>query len=98
MFTGRAAALREANPGSSGPLPADLLTASSSGLDPHISPTAARLQVARVADARQLSVDAVGALVDRAMEPPQFGFLGEARVNVLRLNLALDSLDSQGVP
>lgn len=98
MFTERATALRDAHPGTTGPLPVDLLTASSSGLDPHVSPAAARLQVAAVAAARGLSVDAVGALVDRAIEPPQFGFLGEARVNVMRLNLALDSLTSLGAP
>lgn len=98
MFTERASALREINPNSPGPLPVDLLTASSSGLDPHISPAAARVQVANVAAARQLSVDEVGALVDRAIEQPQFGLLGEVRVNVLRLNLALDSLASTGAP
>jgi K+-transporting ATPase ATPase C chain len=96
-FTERAAALRDA-PAATGPLPADLLTASSSGLDPHISPAAARLQAAGVAAARSLPVATVEALVDRTIEPPQFGVLGEARVNVLRLNLALDSLASRGVP
>lgn len=76
-------------------VPADMLFASASGLDPHISPEAARLQTARVAVSRHLGEDKVKELVERFVEPPQFGFLGEARVNVLLLNVALDELAAQ---
>ena len=88
---GRIAALRAADPGNAGPVPVDLVTASASGLDPEISVAAARYQTARVAAARQLPREQVAALVSAHTVGQTLGLFGEARVNVLKLNLALDA-------
>jgi len=88
----RIAALQAADPGNMQPIPVDLVTASGSGLDPDISIAAARYQAARVARLRNLSVDKVNALIDQYTTGRTLGFMGEPRVNVLNLNLALDGL------
>lgn len=87
----RVEAMRTADPDNAAPVPIDLVTASGSGLDPHISPAAARYQAARVARARGVPLERVEQRIAAAIEPRQLGILGEARVNVLKLNLALDA-------
>ena len=89
---GRLSALHDADPSNTLPVPVDLVTSSASGLDPEISPAAAEYQAARVAKARGLTASQVEALIARNTSGRQLGVLGEARVNVLKLNLALDQL------
>jgi len=88
----RIQALHDADPGNTGPVPVDLVTASASGLDPHISRAAADYQAERVARARNMPKARVQALVEAHTKGVWMGFLGEARVNVLELNLALDEM------
>ena len=93
----RVDALRAADPGNTAPVPVDLVTASASGLDPDISPAAAHYQAARVARERGMALDQVNALIVQNTEKPLWGVLGESRVNVLALNLALDASNSSTV-
>jgi len=86
------AALKKANPDATIPIPMDLVTSSASGVDPDISPAGAYYQAPRVAKARGLPVATVNALIAKVIQPRTFGFLGDPRVNVLQLNLALDNL------
>ena len=88
----RIAALKAADPSQNEPIPVDLVTASASGLDPHISPAAAAWQAPRIARLRGLPLDVVGGLVAQHTQGRQLGVLGEARVNVLQVNLAMDKL------
>jgi K+-transporting ATPase ATPase C chain len=90
---GRVDALRKAHPGQSESVPVDLVTASGSGLDPHISPAAAEYQVARVAASRGVSEQTIRDLVGQHTSGRQFGLLGEPRVNVLELNLAIEDVN-----
>ncbi len=87
---GRIDVLQSADPSKKQPVPADLVMASASGLDPEISPEAAKYQASRVAKARNLSIEKVDALIEANTQGRQWGIFGEPRVNVLKLNLALD--------
>lgn len=89
---GRIEALRAVDPGNTAPVPVDLVTASASGLDPDISPAAAQYQAARVARVRGVPVEQINTLIAKNTQRPLLGLLGESRVNVLALNLALDAV------
>lgn len=91
----RLAAVRAENPTHRGPVPVDLVTTSASGLDPHVSPEAARLQVPRVAAANEVPAEVIAALVERSIEGRSLGLFGSPRVDVVRLNDALDALLSE---
>ena len=92
---GRVEALRSADPGNTAAVPVDLVTASASGLDPHISPAAAQYQAARVARVRKLAPEQVTALVNAHIDKPLVFFIGEPQVNVLKLNLALQAMQAR---
>ncbi|MDP9602064.1 UNVERIFIED_ORG: K+-transporting ATPase ATPase C chain [Variovorax paradoxus] len=94
----RVEALRAADPDNTAPVPVDLVTASASGLDPDISPAAAQYQAARVARVRGMPLAQVQSLIDRNTQKPLLGFLGETRVNVLALNIALDAASGSFSP
>ena len=94
----RVEALRAADPDNTAPVPVDLVTASASGLDPDISPAAAQYQAARVARVRGMPLSEVQSLIDRNTQKPLLGFLGESRVNVLALNIALDAASGSFSP
>ena len=94
----RVKALRAADPDNTAPVPVDLVTASASGLDPDISPAAAQYQAARVARVRGMPLSEVQSLIDRNTQKPLLGFLGESRVNVLALNIALDAASGSFSP
>ena len=90
-IAGRIAALRAADPGNTAAVPVDLVTASASGLDPHISPAAAIFQAARVSKVRAVPLQYILAAIAKHTEQPLWGLIGEARVHVLQLNLELDA-------
>jgi len=94
----RVEALRAADPDNTAPVPVDLVTASASGLDPDISPAAAQYQAARVARVRGMPLAQVQSLIDKNTQQPLLGFLGESRVNVLALNIALDAASGSFSP
>lgn len=94
----RVEALRAADPGNTAPVPVDLVTASASGLDPDISPAAAHYQAARVARVRGLPIERIKTLIADNTKGPTWGFLGESRVNVLALNIALDAFSGSFSP